>query len=232
MQTWHYPSRSECIVCHTRAANFVLGLNELQMNRTHDYGKVRDNQLRTLEHLGVFRVNWADETQAALRRKLQAEGKPETQINEYLDRQTATRLQREPVLSSLLAMPPEKYRRLVDPYDARQDLTLRARSYLHANCAHCHVEAGGGNAAMELELTTPLEQARIVNVKPLHHTFELPQARLIAPGHPERSVLLHRIATRQAGFMPPLATSRVDGAAVELLHEWIRHMPSSAPSAP
>ena len=25
-QTWHYPSRAECMVCHSRAANFVLGL--------------------------------------------------------------------------------------------------------------------------------------------------------------------------------------------------------------
>src|SRR6266850_3793334 len=32
-QTWHFPSRAECLVCHSRAANFVLGLNELQMNK-------------------------------------------------------------------------------------------------------------------------------------------------------------------------------------------------------
>ena len=43
-QSWHYPSRTECMVCHSRAANFVLGLSTAQMNRDHDYGKVRDNQ--------------------------------------------------------------------------------------------------------------------------------------------------------------------------------------------
>ena len=59
-QTWHYPSRAECMVCHSRAANWVLGLTELQMNKVHDYGKVRDNQLRTLEHLGVLRVSWTE----------------------------------------------------------------------------------------------------------------------------------------------------------------------------
>ena len=58
-QTWHYPSRAECMVCHSRAANWVLGLTEMQMNKVHDYGGVQDEQLRTLEHLGVFRVNWA-----------------------------------------------------------------------------------------------------------------------------------------------------------------------------
>ena len=59
-QTWRYPSRVECMVCHSRAANFVLGLTELQMNKVHDYGKRSDNQLRTWEHLGLFKVNSLD----------------------------------------------------------------------------------------------------------------------------------------------------------------------------
>lgn len=53
-QTWRIPARSECMSCHTRAANYVLGLTELQMNREHDYGGTVDNQLRTLEHIGLF----------------------------------------------------------------------------------------------------------------------------------------------------------------------------------
>jgi hypothetical protein len=32
-QKWRYPSRSECFACHSRAANFVLGLTEAQLNR-------------------------------------------------------------------------------------------------------------------------------------------------------------------------------------------------------
>jgi hypothetical protein len=65
---------------------------------------------------------------------------------------------------------------------------------------------------------------RILDVKPEHHTFDLREARLVAPGHPERSVLLHRIANRDAGHMPPLASSVVDSQAVELLTEWIRQL--------
>jgi hypothetical protein len=223
-QTWHYPSRTECMVCHSRAANFVLGLTELQMNKVHDYGGVADNQLRTLEHLGVFRINWADEAKNLMREEAKAKGLSEKAVNDYLHRQTATRMQREPVPSSLLTLPPEKYRRLTDPYDPKQPLAARARSYLHANCAQCHVEAGGGNAQMELEFTTSLDKANIINVKPLHHQFDLPDARLVAPGHPERSVLLHRIEHRNAGFMPPLATSRVDRAAVQVIHDWIKQL--------
>jgi hypothetical protein len=38
------------------SAKYALGVNTLQMNRDHDYGGGRvANQLRTLEHLGVFR---------------------------------------------------------------------------------------------------------------------------------------------------------------------------------
>jgi uncharacterized repeat protein (TIGR03806 family) len=51
---WHVPSRAECMMCHSRAAGFVLGLRESQLNREHDYAQARDNQLRTLEHLGIF----------------------------------------------------------------------------------------------------------------------------------------------------------------------------------
>ncbi|HEY7310707.1 MAG TPA: PQQ-dependent sugar dehydrogenase [Gemmataceae bacterium] len=226
-QTWHYPSRTECMVCHSRAANYVLGLTEVQMNKVHDYSGVRDNQLRVLEHLGVLRVNWMEDTKNALRREFEAEGLSEKRINERLDRMTATRLQRGPVVSPLLTFRPEKYRRLSDPYDPKQDVALRARSYLHANCAQCHVEAGGGNAQMELEFTTKLDKMRVVDIKPVHDTFGLSDARLIAPGHPERSVLLRRLSHRDKGHMPPLATSVVDDEAVRVMREWIEKLKPS-----
>jgi len=54
-QTWHYPSREECMFCHSRAAGFVLGVNTRQMNRDQDYGGVVDNQIRTLAHIGLFK---------------------------------------------------------------------------------------------------------------------------------------------------------------------------------
>ena len=126
--------------------------------------------------------------------------------------------------SGKLPKKPEEYRRLVDPYDPKEDLDKRARSYLQANCAQCHVEAGGGNAQIDLEFTTALEKMRVVDVKPQHHTFDLPDARLIAPGHPERSVLLRRMSNRDAGHMPPLATSLVDRVGVEVLTEWVRQL--------
>lgn len=45
-QKWHYPSRNECMFCHSRAAGFVLGLTTGQMNRA--------NQLKQYEQWGLF----------------------------------------------------------------------------------------------------------------------------------------------------------------------------------
>ena len=53
-QTWRFPARTECMVCHSRAAGFILGFTPLQLDRDRDYGGTIDNQLRTLEHIGVF----------------------------------------------------------------------------------------------------------------------------------------------------------------------------------
>jgi hypothetical protein len=224
-QLWHYPSRTECMVCHSRAANWVLGLSELQMNKDHDYGGVRENQLAVFERLGLFRgLDWAGDARKLLREQLKDKGLKEKDLDREVERLSATRDQRTPVATTLLPQSPAKIKKLVDPYDTKADINLRARSYLHSNCAQCHVEAGGGNAQMELEFTQPLEKMRIVGVKPQHDTYALPGAALVVPGHPERSVLLHRIMHRDAGYMPPLATRHVDQAAVELLRDWIRQM--------
>lgn len=54
-QTWHFPSRAECTMCHTMPAKYVLGLDTLQLNRDHNYGGVVANQLATFAHLGLFK---------------------------------------------------------------------------------------------------------------------------------------------------------------------------------
>ncbi|MBX7165738.1 MAG: PQQ-dependent sugar dehydrogenase [Pirellulales bacterium] len=49
---WHFPSRAECLACHSRAANFVLGLSEAQANVVEPDGT---SQLSRFEQLGLFR---------------------------------------------------------------------------------------------------------------------------------------------------------------------------------
>ena len=224
-QHWRYPSRTECMVCHSRAAKYVLGLTTLQMNKKHDYGHVVDHQLSVLERLGVLRLNWKSELLADFRKAREADGLEKAEIEKQINAMTTTRNQRGAVGSSrLLSKPPQEYDALVNPYDESADLDKRARSYLHANCSACHIKAGGGNAQMELEFVTDRDKMNIFDVKPLHHRFGIDDARLIAPGSPERSVLLHRVAIRERGQMPQLGTAIVDEPAVEMLKEWIRSL--------
>jgi uncharacterized repeat protein (TIGR03806 family) len=182
---WHYPSRTECMVCHSRAAEYVLGVTTPQMNRAsvHAGGK---NQIEHLLEIGLLTVD----------------------RNRHLN-------EKKPLAS---------YTPLPDPRDPSAPLEARVRSYLHANCAQCHVEAGGGNAALEIGFHTELEKTRLVDALPLHDKFGIADARIVAPGEPDRSVLLHRVSLRGRGQMPPLATTVPDPAAVELLREWIERM--------
>ena len=53
-QTWHFPSRAECTVCHNMAAKYVLGINTLQLNKEHSYAQDVINQLTAWEKLGLF----------------------------------------------------------------------------------------------------------------------------------------------------------------------------------
>jgi uncharacterized repeat protein (TIGR03806 family) len=177
-QDWRFPARTECLVCHSRATGFVAGFTALQLDRDLDYGGTIDNQLRALEHIGVF--------QGALPRR--NDDRP----------------------------------RLVNPYETGASLEARVKSYLQVNCAICHVKEGGGNTTMELGLNTPVGQMRLIDEVPTHDRFDIANARRVAAGSPERSVLYQRISRRGSGQMPPLGSTEVDQNAVRLISDWIR----------
>lgn len=53
-QVWRYPSRVECLVCHTPVGGFGLGFNTAQLNRDYDYSGVITNQIEALHLAGYF----------------------------------------------------------------------------------------------------------------------------------------------------------------------------------
>ncbi len=181
-QVWHYPSRNECMFCHSRAAGFVLGLTTRQMNREHQFeGGRTDNQLRTYAHIGIFKKALTKDT------------------------------------PSMPAYP--------DPLDPKASLNTRVKTYFEVNCAMCHVSDGGGNSLIELGAKTPLEKAKLIDEPPVHEDLGLPNARLIAPGAPESSVLYKRITRRGQKQMPPVSTNLVDEQGAKLIEEWILSLP-------
>ena len=84
------------------------------------------------------------------------------------------------------------------------------------------MSAGGGNSAIDLEVTASHEQMQAINAVPLHDTYDVERPRIVAPGDPARSILLWRLSTRGRGQMPPLATAQPDARAVQLITQWIR----------
>ena len=54
--TWSYPSRTQCLQCHSRAAGGTIGLETAQLNREILYPSTnrRSNQIATLDHIGMF----------------------------------------------------------------------------------------------------------------------------------------------------------------------------------
>lgn len=73
-QNWYYPSPQDCLVCHTPVAGYVLGVKTRQLNCYFRYpgsGNV-DNQIRTLNQLGMLNPAIADETTITNLTKLEA----------------------------------------------------------------------------------------------------------------------------------------------------------------
>jgi uncharacterized repeat protein (TIGR03806 family) len=138
-----------------------------------------------------------------------------------------TQLVRWNVFTKPLLEPPEKLPKLAAPDDPSALLEARARAYLHANCSHCHRLWGGGLVDFQLQADLALDNMGILDVAPLRGTFDLPDAKVVAPGRPERSVLVHRMQRLGLGRMPHIASNTIDASGVWLLEEWVRSLKSS-----
>jgi len=106
--------------------------------------------------------------------------------------------------------------------DTSASLSLRARSYLDANCAYCH-QPGGVRANFDARLTTPLAQQNLINGE-LLETYDIPGEVVIAPGGPAQSIAMLRASRLDLLAMPPIAKNRVDTEGIALLDSWIRSM--------
>ena len=147
-QTWRFPARSECLVCHSRAAGFVLGFTPLQLDRDRDYGGVHR---QPAPHARTYRP-----------------------------------LSRRRCPDEARARPPAPGQPLRHPGAARgPGQVVPARQLLDLP------RQGGGRqrSAWSWGSTRPPGRMRLIDEVPMHDRFGIDDARLVAPGSPERSVL-------------------------------------------
>lgn len=179
-RTWSYPSRADCMQCHTAATGQSIGLRTHQINRT-----VIDP----------------------------ATGKSTNQLTLFSNRQWFPSGLTESLRLNYLEA------RSLD--DATAPLEHRVRSYLDANCAHCH-QPGSTAPYFDARLQTPLRSQNLVNGL-IEGQFNLgPDGRYIAPGIPSLSAVHVRASSTVPGVaMPPLGKHLPDQQALALLHSYI-----------
>ena len=98
----------------------------------------------------------------------------------------------------------------------------RARAYLHTNCSQCHRPGGPTPSNMDLRYSTSLMGTGACDVLPQSGDLGLGgNARIIAPGSPESSLLVNRMNRRDSAAMPPLGSHTVDAEGVVLITQWI-----------
>jgi uncharacterized repeat protein (TIGR03806 family) len=112
-----------------------------------------------------------------------------------------------------------------DPYGTKGTLDERARAYLNANCATCHRPFGGPAAGLDLRSSVAAEAMGLICRLPTRGNLGDPGALLVAPGHPERSILYRRMASLGDERMPRLGSHRLDMRALTLIHSWIASLP-------
>ncbi len=128
------------------------------------------------------------------------------------------------LIDQVPAYPP----RMANAFDTSTgSLNDRARAYLDVNCANCHNPAGPAHTS-GLDLRwSQRDPARWGVFKPpvAAGRGSAGFAFSIEPGHPERSILLHRMASTDPGvMMPELGRQVVDARAVALMRAWIAGM--------
>jgi hypothetical protein len=119
---------------------------------------------------------------------------------------------------------------------ARSPEERAALGYLHGNCGHCHGAAAlDASVPVDLRLSQDLsgESSTATVLRSMlgtpsrYRPADATAAPLIvAPGHADASVLLHRMRSRDPRTqMPPLGTAIPDPEALALLQRWIDSLP-------
>lgn len=212
---WSVPNVNQCRGCHARAGgNAVLpiGPSARNLNREVEYGGLNIGGSGGQLPPGA--------------------GRDSNPI--VLEPGAAQQLQTWQSLGLLDALPASRAPRVPNAYDTSAPIEQRARAYLDVNCAHCHNPAGPAHTTgLDLRWSQADPARWGVRKRPIaagHGTGGFDFA--IEPGHPERSFLVHRMASTDPGsMMPELGRTLVDERGVQLMRDWITGMDSEGNSS-
>lgn len=104
---------------------------------------------------------------------------------------------------------------------ASSSVESRARSYLHANCAHCHRQNGGGAVTFFINAELQMQATNALDVVPAQGGLGLKAPKLIDPGRPWNSAVCVRLAKTGSGHMPVVGPHEVDVEGLKLVEDWI-----------
>jgi uncharacterized repeat protein (TIGR03806 family) len=106
-------------------------------------------------------------------------------------------------------------------------LEARAMAYLRVNCGHCHKPTGAAsNSGLFYDDHARTLASLGIGKRPVaagrgSGNFDF----VIDPGHPERSILIHRMRSVDPGIaMPELGRATAHDEGIKLLEEWIAAM--------
>lgn len=116
--------------------------------------------------------------------------------------------------------------------DLNAPVQARALAYLDANCAHCHNPKGAAsNSGLYLEYERGASVARGLGKRPV--AAGKASADLdydIAPGQPDKSILIHRMESREPGvMMPELGRSLAHQEGIDLIRQYVALLGKPAP---
>ncbi|MEO0046849.1 MAG: hypothetical protein RL705_2040 [Bacteroidota bacterium] len=111
----------------------------------------------------------------------------------------------------------------VDYHDATQPLDLRVRSYVDANCAHCHQdEARCYYRPIRFPFAQTNVDSNIGICLVADEAISPTLTKIVSPGNFSKSILHYRISTNdESERMPLLGRTIVHDEGVALIEEWI-----------
>ncbi|HTA30311.1 MAG TPA: chitobiase/beta-hexosaminidase C-terminal domain-containing protein, partial [Candidatus Cybelea sp.] len=108
----------------------------------------------------------------------------------------------------------------------------RARSYLDANCAQCHIQPGGSGPTFDARYDIPLASQNIIGTPAVKGNFGFDNVNIVTPNDVWRSSIWDRMnVVNPAIQMPPLARNRIDTNAVQVMADWINSF-TNTPALP